>query len=164
MGTISADGEHQGAGWSVLWCKTAGSGCARPSFFLAETHRRLFGVASCAQHRVVEVERHPRKPLGQQALNDQVPRLTAGFLDADPISASERAANGERIRQTLQATRPLDYSVIVVAVRIQQPTMLNDEVHDGQQHHDHLMAVSRTHLQEAKASHSRLLSIREKKC
>jgi hypothetical protein len=31
---------------------------ARALLFLVETHRRAFGVASCAQHRTVEVKRH----------------------------------------------------------------------------------------------------------
>lgn len=62
---------------------------ARAFLFLVETHRRAFGVASRAQHGTVEVERHSRQPLGQQAFQDQVLRFTPDFLDTERIGAPE---------------------------------------------------------------------------
>ena len=84
----------------------------RPLLFLLETHRRSFGVASCAQHRPVEVKRHSRKPLGRQAFNDRVSRFTSEFIGAYLISATGRAANGKHIRQTLKAKQALYHLVI----------------------------------------------------
>ena len=129
---------------------------ARPLLFLVETHRRSFGVASCAQHRTVEVKRHSRKALGRQAFNDQVSRFTPNFLDAYLICATERATNGRHIRQTLKAKHSLDHLVIAIVVDISQPPVANDQMHD-QQHQDGVMALNRAHLQVAKTSPQPLL-------
>ena len=129
---------------------------ARTLLFLVETHRRSFGVAPGAQHRTIEVKRHSRKRLPRQAFNHQVSRFTSDFLDAYLISATERAANGRHIRQTLKAKQALDHLVIAIVVHISQPPVANDQMHD-QQHQDHVMAVNRAHLQVAKTSPQPLL-------
>jgi len=130
----------------------------RTLLFLVETYRRSFGMASCAQHRTVEVKRHSRKTLGRQAFNDQVSRFTSDFLDAYLISATERAANGGHIRQTFKAKQALDHLVIAIVVHISQPPVANDQMHN-QQHQDHVMAVNRAHLQVAKTSPQPLLDV-----
>ena len=118
---------------------------ARTFLFPIETHRRAFGMASCAQHRSVEVKRHARKLLGQQAFNDQVSRFISDFLDDYLIRATECAADGGHIRQTLQTQHTLDHLVIAIVVHIAQLAVPNDQMHD-QQYHDHVVAVTGVHL------------------
>ena len=104
-----------------------------------------------AQHRPVEIHRHPRQPLDRQALHDQMSRFTLHFDDTLSICAGERAADRGHVRQSLQTESALDHLVITVGVHVAQPPVSDDQVHD-QKHHDHVMAVNRIILQMAEAS------------
>ena len=97
-------------------------------------------MAARAQDRAVEIKRHARQPLLQQAFNGQITLFMVDFRHTDFILASGRTTDGTSIRQTLQAELSIDHLVTAIVVHIAQSPMLNYQMYH-QQHQDHLQVA-----------------------